>query len=428
MCAVLADDPPYACWISGEVGDWTSTNWTGIDDIPLPAPGYPTSNCGIDIGAGNVSIASQNVSVAALCLWHESILTVSDGRTLTVSNAVNFHPNKAVLGSVFVPNGYVNLCNNQTAAVYRLSFDIGTNDTAGYLDLGATWGTAEGYPSNFGTLDNVSINLANGGLRVDAHSITMRKNCGIWNSGQEITFRGDWLNPDGTTTFFVDGNGPGTIEIAGNFSFGGCALNAMIDTDGVSPIHVGGDAILSNGTLTVGCSDALTSAAASYDLIRVPASKTIYTNGMEFCVASNGGFLYTAAIDEDREGYDYLVITPGRFLPGVTITNPANESFFSAVTDIPLNVETLARSGFITNIEFYADTNKIGEVDTAPYSFVWTNVYAGYYELKAVAVDDNGTRGESPVVGINVQGTGADGRKVFITGGAVIRYDPGCAQ
>ena len=112
----------------------------------------------------------------------------------------------------------------------------------------------------------------------------------------------------------------------------------------------------------------------------------------------------------------------------MTLTNPANESFFSAVTDIPLGVTTFARSGFITNIAFYADTNKIGEVADAPYSFIWTNVYAGYYELKAVAADDDGNRGESPVVGINVQGAGADGRKVFITGGAVIRYDPGCAQ
>jgi site-specific recombinase XerD len=39
-----------------------------------------------------------------------------------------------------------------------------------------------------------------------------------------------------------------------------------------------------------------------------------------------------------------------------------------------------------------------------------------------------GNQGQSPVVGINVQGTASDGRKVFITGGAIIRYDPGCAQ
>ncbi len=426
--SVLADDPLNAHWSPGEIGDWTATNWLGIGDSTLPAPGYPTSDYTVDICAGFVSIVSQDVSVVALWVADESVLTVANGKTLTVVNGANFHPGSRSVGHVFIPDGHVNLRNTRVLEVHGLSFDIGTNSTAGYLDLGSEWGSTNAIAESFGILNGVRINLANGGLRVDASNITMRSGTAIRNSGQEMTFRGDWLNPDGTTTFFVDGNGPGTIDIAGNFSFGGCALNAMVDTDGVSLIRVGGDAMLSNATLTVGCSDALTGTAASYDLIRVPAGKTIYTNGMICCVASNGGFLYTAAIDEDRDGYDYLVITPGRFLPGVTLTNPANESFFSAVTDIPLGVTTFARSGFITNIAFYADTNKIGEVADAPYSFIWTNVYAGYYELKAVAADDDGNRGESPVVGINVQGAGADGRKVFITGGAVIRYDPGCAQ
>ena len=58
----------------------------------------------------------------------------------------------------------------------------------------------------------------------------------------------------------------------------------------------------------------------------------------------------------------------------------------------------------------------------------WTNVYAGYYQLTAIATDDNENQGSSPAIGVNVQGTKADGRKVFITGDAVITYDAGCAQ
>lgn len=41
---------------------------------------------------------------------------------------------------------------------------------------------------------------------------------------------------------------------------------------------------------------------------------------------------------------------------------------------------------------------------------------------------NDGNQGQSPVVGVNVRGTATDGRKVFITGGVVIRYDPACAQ
>jgi hypothetical protein len=48
--------------------------------------------------------------------------------------------------------------------------------------------------------------------------------------------------------------------------------------------------------------------------------------------------------------------------------------------------------------------------------------------LKAIATDNNNNQGVSSSIGLNVQGTRADGRKVFITGGVVITYDPGCAQ
>ena len=79
-------------------------------------------------------------------------------------------------------------------------------------------------------------------------------------------------------------------------------------------------------------------------------------------------------------------------------------------------------------MEFFADTNKIGEATSAPYQVTWTNVYAACYPLKAVATDSNGNKGTSPIVTVNVEGTAADGRKVFITGDMVVTYDPGCAQ
>ena len=265
-----------------------------------------------------------------------------------------------------------------------------------------------------------------------------------------MTFRGNWLNPDGTTTFMVYGQGLGSIDIAGNLSFGGCKLYTTIDPNGINLIQVGGDAILTNTTLTVGCTDALTKPASSYDLIRVPVDRSIYTNGMTLNVAGNGGFSYTASLDNHRGRYNYLVITPGPFLPSVTITNPVDESFFTAVTNIIIQATALGRSSRIAKVEFYAGADKVGEATNTPvqatkppknekkvkagevtntlYQVTWTNVYAGYYELKAIATDNNGNQGVSPSIGINVQGTKADGRKVFITGGAVITYDPGCAQ
>jgi len=424
--AAFAED--YAEWQSLS-GDWhTTTNWADVNDVALPSPGYPTTNFNVWIGGGCVTISSQDVSIATLQLKAASILTVTNGYTLTVTNSVNYQPADAPVGFIAIPNGNVNLLNVQTGTIYGLYFDVGTNGTSGYLDLGSIWGTTNGFPANFGSLDYVLISVTNGGLRVDANSITFQDNSGIRNYGQDVTFGGDWLNADGTTVFMVNGNGTGTISIAGNFSFGGCKLYETIDANGVNLIQVGGDATLTNAVLTIGATDGLTNPAASYDLVRVPAAKTIYTNGMTFCVASSGGFTYTAAIETNRSGYDYLVITPGQFLPSVTITNPADEAFYTAVTNITVQAAAFARSGSITKVEFYADTTKIGEKTNAPYSVTWTNVYAGYYEVKAVATDSNGHQGLSPSIGLNVQGTKADGRKVFITGGAVITYDPGCAE
>ena len=72
-CLALADDPSYGCWQIGEEGDWTSTNWTDISGASLPAPGYPTNNYWVEINGGLVSVASQDVNVASLCLTHGEV-------------------------------------------------------------------------------------------------------------------------------------------------------------------------------------------------------------------------------------------------------------------------------------------------------------------------------------------------------------------
>ena len=431
LLPLSSDATDVARWKLGETGEWTTNtnDWQGATDSPLPSPGYPGTNHSVGIGSGYVSISSQNVSVAELYMSDGASLTINNGRTLTVSNDVNYRAYDHLVGYIKVPNGTVNLQNSKTGIVYGLSFELGTNTTPGYLDLGSTWGTTNGFRSDFGTLDTVLIRLTNGGFRVDASNITMRSNTAILNYGQEMTFRGDWNNSDTTVVFMVTGKGTGTIDIAGNFSFGGCQLLETVDTNGVELIQVGGDATLTNTILTIGVTAALTNPAASYDLVRVPTAKTIYTNGMIFNLSSNSGFTYTASLDLNRAGYDYLVITPGVFLPNVTITNPVDESLFTAVTNITIQANATGRSSPISKVEFYVDTtNKIGTVTNAPYSMTWTNVYAGSYELKAIATDNNSNQGSSPVVTVNVQGTAADGKKIFITGGAVIRYDPGCAQ
>lgn len=428
---ILADElpePPFASRKGWDTGDWITTNWVNESCDSLPVPGYPTNGYCVDYREGIVSIASQDVSIAELTINNGCTLTITNGKVMTLSGTLNWQTDDRTSGYLAIPDGYMNVHNDQTGPVYGVSFCLGTSNTSGYLDFGATWGATNGFHSDFGSLYLTAINLQKGGLRVDASKITMQSTCTVYNAGQEMTFRGDWLNPDGSTSFTVNGKSTQTIDIAGSFSFGGCRLFETIGTNGLQLIQVGGDATLTNTVLTLGASAALTNPAASYDLVRVPAAKTIYTNGMAFRVDGNGGFTYTASLDFNRSGYDYLVITPGVFLPSVTITNPVNGSLYEAVTNLSIQAAASARSGNITKVEFYNGASKIGEATNAPYSVTWTNVYAGSYEVKAVATDNNSNQGSSPVVNVNVQGTASDGRRVFITGGAVIRYDPGCVQ
>ena len=66
--------------------------------------------------------------------------------------------------------------------------------------------------------------------------------------------------------------------------------------------------------------------------------------------------------------------TSRTFIPGTNINIMAAVSTFGTRT--------------ITKVEFFANSVKLGEDATAPYSYLWTNVPAGSYALQAVATDN----------------------------------------
>ncbi|MBO9636524.1 MAG: discoidin domain-containing protein, partial [Chitinophagaceae bacterium] len=56
----------------------------------------------------------------------------------------------------------------------------------------------------------------------------------------------------------------------------------------------------------------------------------------------------------------------------------------------------------MTLVEFFNGTTKLGEDNTAPYSFTWSNVPAGNYSLTAKATDDSSATTTSAAVNITV--------------------------
>ncbi len=79
--------------------------------------------------------------------------------------------------------------------------------------------------------------------------------------------------------------------------------------------------------------------------------------------------------------------------PFVSICSPADgESLFVETVPamLPLTANAADLDGTVTRVDFYADTNKVAQVSTSPYSVLWSNVSSGSFRLTAVATDDRG--------------------------------------
>lgn len=89
--------------------------------------------------------------------------------------------------------------------------------------------------------------------------------------------------------------------------------------------------------------------------------------------------------------------------PQVTILSPAQGEIFSSPAAIQLEADARDGDGHIVKVEFFNSETKLGEDAAAPYSFSWTNVPAGTYQLTATATDDGGSTTVSQAVRITVE-------------------------
>ena len=89
--------------------------------------------------------------------------------------------------------------------------------------------------------------------------------------------------------------------------------------------------------------------------------------------------------------------------PLVRITSPANgASVYAAGAILPIAADATDLDGTITNVQFFANTNKIAEVSTSPWTAVWSNALSGSYVLTALAADNNGTTTISAPVSVSI--------------------------
>jgi hypothetical protein len=83
--------------------------------------------------------------------------------------------------------------------------------------------------------------------------------------------------------------------------------------------------------------------------------------------------------------------------PTVSITSPANSSTVAGPTNITINATASDSNGSIASVAFYSGTQLLSTDNTSPYSFVWNNVLAGTYTIRANATDNGGATSTAQV-------------------------------
>jgi Bacterial Ig domain/Fibronectin type III domain len=115
---------------------------------------------------------------------------------------------------------------------------------------------------------------------------------------------------------------------------------------------------------------------------------------------------YNAAGLQSIPSNEVSITVPANLPPVVTLTSPQSGTSWSGLTPMTLTATASDPDGTIAKVEFYDDSNKIGEATSAPYSATWSNAPAGSYLLTALAYDNSGAAVRSAGATVTVTGAG----------------------
>ena len=76
-------------------------------------------------------------------------------------------------------------------------------------------------------------------------------------------------------------------------------------------------------------------------------------------------------------------------LPVVTISSPTKGNRFENPADIEIQVIASDPDGTISKVELFNGSEKLVEMTTAPYNYIWKGVITGTYKITAIATDNS---------------------------------------
>ncbi|MDB5272654.1 MAG: carbohydrate-binding protein, partial [Chitinophagaceae bacterium] len=114
-------------------------------------------------------------------------------------------------------------------------------------------------------------------------------------------------------------------------------------------------------------------------------------------------------MDTDGFNLNKVVFTPSsttppptNLAPVVSLTAPANNASQNAPASITISATASDADGTVSKVDFYNGTTLLSSDATAPYSYTWTNVAAGTYNISAKATDNLGASTTSTAATVKV--------------------------
>ncbi|MBM3846711.1 MAG: hypothetical protein FJ405_10575, partial [Verrucomicrobia bacterium] len=134
-----------------------------------------------------------------------------------------------------------------------------------------------------------------------------------------------------------------------------------------------------------------------------------YTTNVPVSLLREGSNLLAVEVHQSGGGSSDLSFdlelrgTLAPLAPTVVLTSPANGASFFAPATIPLGASAADPENGIARVDFYQGSSLLAQRPVPPYTFDWTEVGAGNYTLRAVAINNLGLSTTSAPVSLTVQ-------------------------
>jgi hypothetical protein len=309
------------------------------------------------------------------------------GSYLKVTNCWSFNHQYPGFGAGFEGNGF-KLPGGYSEPMTN-PYKIITNCIAAYCDLGIYIMNTEEYESIYRVYNNTMYNNKTG--------LSIRES--VYHDMLQITFHNNiiygttGIDPAGRPSNVDSFNGYAESHNTWDYSLYG-SLSRWIPTDTVTVTD--DDFITVDSTGLTGARQADGSLPDLLFLKLDPASDLV--NSATYV----GLPYYDSGPDYGAYECDYEEGSFNRF-PTVTITSPVTGSIFLQPTDVIITSDPYDKDGTISLVEFFNGTTKIGETTSPPWSFTWTNAPIGSHTINAVVTDNQGAKGTSSFIPLNVR-------------------------